>query len=381
MENNRLARRLFHCKNVLFLWFWGGKLDVADGESRWFHGAVIHLSVGLFFVVFALTSICLFWWHHELFHGIQMHETLMFRLGFGVSGFPKSAKEHRVLIIGHNESGTELLQMWLDKTQPSLPFIRFSVRVIELPKDILCLDRIRDILSKEKHNEHLHILLMFREPVASLARKVREEHSSGGVPTGGFTERIIHQMTRQIQLIRQCDNAYGAEHTPKAITDRFSKCYTYGLCNSEKDDKVVRTATEDYGIVMGMYDCVYQVWVEQVGDIGSVGVVTLEEVLRHASTRAVDFERNMLKEMGIPYLFDGGKLNDFIHKTNAETTYSSKEDLEYLPRKLRQRLYSMYHFHMERAAHLMERDLYIYQTYRTSRGWDKESRLPVASVA
>jgi hypothetical protein len=132
---------------------------------------------------------------------------------------------------------------------------------------------------------------------------------------------------------------------------------------------------------MGMYDCVYQVWVEQAGDIGSVGVVTLEEVLRHASTRAMDFERNMLKEMGIPYLFDGGKLNDFIHKTNAETIYSSKEDLEYLPRKLRQRLYSMYHFHMERAAHLMERDLYIYQTYRTSRGWDKESRLPVASVA
>ena len=384
LENNRLARRIIRCRNTLWWWFWGGDLD-AYGDRR--HGMVLPVLTILIFLFLMSMMGVLLRWHHQ---DITLREIAydMPRIGFNTQGFPETPIVHSVLVVDVGSlSGGELVKEWLSGQQPSLPYVRYNVKVVgeDDPRDVVCQDHIRNTILSLPPNTH--ILMVFREPVATLAHWVRMEHTSKGplaegrrnvlrtlvhqthiqqqVSTEGFTERIIHQMTRQIHMIRQCDHAYGVENMPTDIVERFSRCYTYSLCHSEKE--YVSTATEDHGIMMGMYDCIYQLWKDNSNN-NSMGIITLEEILSHGARP--DFEQDLLVQLGIQnvkeHLVYRGKMLNVMHQTDSMDKFHGKQDLEYLPRKLRQRLYAMYHFHMERAARLMGRNLYVYQTHRYS---------------
>lgn len=409
------------------------------GAHRWLWGeegaavAVLALAVLL---VCGAAGAALFRWHHQVAFDDEEARAWRAAMGFAGEGFPAHPAVHRIVLVGRNGSGTELVQQWLERAQPAMPYVRFSVRGVHAgadggPRAVVCRDRVARVMAEEAPRfgpRALTVVLMFREPVATLARSVREEHSAGGpladvrssavranlreqfyahhaaeraqTKTAGFTERIIHQLTRQIHTIRQCDHAYGSEATPPDLTERFARCYTYALCHdlpelagvsdSEETPEtpgarafsrlpardegrgLVRTATEDYGIAMGMYDCVFQLWRDAAAHSGTrVLVLTVEEVMSHSAARPT-FERELLDQIvgsnGTVRLMAPGRLLDAIHRTGAPARYHGKGDLEYLPRKLRQRLYTLYHFHMERAAQLMDRRLYIYQTVRYTRG-------------
>jgi len=378
------------------------------GELR--RGAAVPVAAVILFFVFAGTCALVFRWHHRFDDNHRDPRAMWSAVGFASQGLPSAPQERRVLVVGHKGSGIELVQEWLQRVQPSIPYTRYTTRVVSSVEDVVCPDRIRAVVAEERKRGDVQVLLVFREPVVALAHTVRLEHTARGAlaqvhrssvlsnlralggsgETEGFTERIIHQLTRQIHSILQCDNAYAAASASADVTERFANCYTYGLCHDVLNSDVmvedstlkgverslVRTATQDYGILMGMYDCIYHMWKERAGN-ESVSVVTLEDILARAAVYP-SFERDLLRRVGGTDPVLRGGLGKTIHASMHR--YHSKEDLEYLPRKLRHRLYSLYQFHMERAAQLVGHKLYVYQSYRGTRGPSRDEKQVVPSL-
>jgi hypothetical protein len=278
-------------------------------------------------------------------------------------GYPDTPKESIVVLVGYkNNSGIEVIDKWLSTKQPLMPYVRIKTHVVNDVQSVICEDKVS--LTMQSLKPHL-VVMSFREPVSAVARFVRMEDSEKlshlmeeghwsiqELVGAGFTERVSHELASQIKRIHDCDSSHDAND--EAI---FSSCYVPSFCLSSSN----HSFSFPPFIMMGMYDYIYQLWKKH--SQSHLIAVAHEELYSDDTSSARYLEQMMVERISnqtTSGLYVSGLLENVLRKEHKRE--DTKGDLEHLPRRLRQRLYTFYQYHMQRMSMVSDTHLYTYKT-------------------
>lgn len=312
-------------------------------------------------------------------------------------GIPETPRMLHVIILGHNHTGSGVIRDWLLDFMPSFPYEMYRIWMINNETDILCPEQYLRTFSRHLNpflmqRSQVLLLMTVHEPVTMLARFIRHEHSRMGkhsqtyetilkhalktTPGGSrsFSEHILHSLTAQVHLINTCDETFKND-----ITERFEKCYTYSVCDvAEKwrrddtgnhRDRTKLSATRNYGLFMGMHDCIYEMWkhhLEQLTD-NPVNMIMIpwEDLMRDTNNR---IQRVLMEKMNATNVIKSALLESFhqsVHRGEhgSSPVHNYREDMDYLPSSLRRRLYYLYEYHVTRMGQVagMDQPMYVYK--------------------
>jgi len=310
-------------------------------------------------------------------------------------GIPDKPRLIHVIVIGHNHTGSGVIRNWLVDYMPSFPYELYRIWMISNETDILCPEQYLRAFSRDMNpflmqDSQVLLLMTVHEPVTMLARFIRHEHSIMGkhsqtyetilkralktAPGGtrSFSEHILHSLTSQVHLINTCDETF-----KNNIAERFEKCYTYSVCNTAErwredpssEDITELSATRNYGLFMGMHDCIYEMWKHHLEQLSESPVnmimIPWEDLMRDTNNR---IQRSLMQKMNATNVIKSALLESFhqsVHRgeQGSSPIHNYREDMDYLPSSLRRRLYYLYEYHVARMGQVsgMNQPMYIYK--------------------